>query len=203
MQEDGVDKQENYQYINDKKKSRRLSALNIFLTAVIIVLIIALIVFTVVITSFQVKGESMLPNLKEDNRIVVLKYRYTLEYGDIVVLHSPALPSAMEVDGKTAVKRVFGKAGDTIAFDKSACKWIRNGEYVEEEYFGGEYNDDYLNSFPLEYPELQGNGLTIPEGHLFVLGDNRCIPGAYSLDSHVYGPISEDAVIGKVIYVMD
>ncbi|MDE6614832.1 MAG: signal peptidase I [Clostridia bacterium] len=193
MQEDGVDIQQNYKYIGDDKKSRKLSAINIFLTLVIIVLLIALIVFTTTITSIKVRGESMMPNVKEGDRLVLLKRGYTLEYGDIVVFHR-------DEDTDAAVKRIIGKAGDTIAFDKQANKWVRNGEYVEEDYFGGEYNESYFSGMLLE---LQDEGIEIPEGHLFVLGDNRNIPGGYSYDSHHYGPLPEEAVIGKVIHIID
>ncbi|MBD5086509.1 MAG: signal peptidase I [Clostridiales bacterium] len=195
MQKDGVDIQENYTYISDEKKSRKLNALNVLLSVVIILLIVALIVFTTTFTSFKVIGESMLPNVKEGDRLVLQKRGYTLEYGDIVVFNR-------QEDSEAAVKRILGKAGDTIAFDKQACKWVRNGEYVEENYYEDEceYNEVYFSSMLWE---LQGEGITIPEGHLFVLGDNRNIIGGYSYDSHHYGPLPESSVIGKVIYIMD
>ena len=195
MQKDGVDIQENYTYISDEKKSRKLSALNVLLTLIIILLIVALIVFKTTFTSFKVIGESMLPNVKEGDRLVLQKRGYTLEYGDIIVFNR-------QEDTEAAVKRILGKAGDTIAFDKQACKWVRNGEYVEENYYedGCEYNEVYFSSMLWE---LQGDGITIPEGHLFVLGDNRNIAGGYSYDSHHYGPLPESSVIGKVIYIMD
>lgn len=195
MQKDGVDIQENYTYISDEKKSRKLSALNVLLTLIIILLIVALIVFTTTFTSFKVIGESMLPNVKEGDRLVLQKRGYTLEYGDIIVFNR-------QEDTEAAVKRILGKAGDTIAFDKQARKWVRNGEYVEENYYEDEceYNEVYFSSMLWE---LQGDGITIPEGHLFVLGDNRNIAGGYSYDSHHYGPLPESSVIGKVIYIMD
>ena len=87
MQEDGVNLQENYNYIGDRKKSGRLSALNIFLSIVIIALLVALIVFTTTITSIKVRGESMMPNVVDGDRLVLLKRGYSLEYGDIVVFH--------------------------------------------------------------------------------------------------------------------
>lgn len=194
MQEDGVNIQDNYSYIDDKK-TRRLSALNVFLTLVIIVLLIALVIFTTTVTTIKVIGESMLPNVKEGDRLVLLKRGYNLEYGDIIVFHR-------QEDDEAAVKRIIGKAGDTISFDKRAKKWVRNGKYVEEDYYDEdcEYNEGYFSSMLLE---LQGSGITIPEGHLFVLGDNRNIPGGYSYDSHFYGPLPEDSIIGKVIYIMD
>ena len=195
MQEDGVNVQENYTYISDKKRAGRLGALNIFLSIIIVLLLIALIIFTTTITSIKVSGERMMPNLVDGDRLVLLKRGYTLEYGDIVVFHR-------EQDEDAAVKRIIAKGGDVISFDKDALKWVRNGEYVEEDaYFNGEYSESYFSSMLFE---LQGNGLTIPEGHLFVLGDNRNMPGSYvSKDSHMYGSLSEDTVLGKVIHIIN
>ncbi|MDE5990831.1 MAG: signal peptidase I [Clostridia bacterium] len=193
MQEDDVNKQENFNYISDEKKSRRLSALNIFLTVIIILLLIALIVFTTTITSIGVRGISMMPNVQEGDRLILLKRGYTLDYGDIVVFHR-------EEDEESAVKRIIAKGGDVISFDKNELKWVRNGEYVEEDYFDGEYSESYFSSMLLE---LQGKGLTIPDGYLFVLGDNRNMPGSYvSKDSHMYGPLPENTVLGKVIRII-
>ena len=194
MQDDDVKIQENYTYISDDKKSKRLSALNIFLTVVIVLLIIALIVFTTTITSIGVRGESMMPNIQDGDRLILLKRGYELDYGDIVVFHR-------EEDAESAVKRIIGKGGDVIAFDQTALKWVRNGEYVDEsEYFGGEYSESYFSSMKIE---LLGDGLTIPDGHLFVLGDNRNMPGSYvSKDSHMYGALPQSSVLGKVLKII-
>ena len=194
MQEDGVNLQENYNYIGDRKKSGRLSALNIFLSIVIIALLVALIVFTTTITSIKVRCGSMMPNVADGDRLVLLKRGYSLEYGDIVVFHR-------EQDEDAAVKRVIGKGGDVISFDLAQLKWVRNGEYVDEgAYFAGEYSESYFTSMLFE---LQGKGITIPDGHIFVLGDNRNMPGSYvSKDSHMYGPLSEEDVLGKVIHII-
>lgn len=193
MQEYDIDLQDNA-YNDDKKQSKTFGKLlNGLMTVIIVFLIIAIILLTTTITSIGVQGDSMMPNVLEGDRLVLLKWGYKLNYGDIVVFHR-------EEDESAAVKRVIGKGGDVIAFDLKAYKWVRNGEYVdEEEYFGGEYNDIYINSMN---GDLKKNGITVEEGHLFVLGDNRNIPGGYSKDSHMYGTLPQDTLMGKVIKII-
>ncbi|MDE6188735.1 MAG: signal peptidase I [Clostridia bacterium] len=178
------------------RRSKALKIVNIVLSVVIVLLIIAIILFTTTLTLIGVKGESMMPNLIEGDKLVLLKWGYSLDYGDIVVFRKD---KENEEGEEVIVKRVVAKGGDVISFDTSTMKWIRNGEEVEESYFKGEYNNDYFTSI---LPELTADGITVEEGHIFVLGDNRSIPKGWSNDSHIYGAIPQDTVMGKVIKVI-
>lgn len=192
---------EKYSYIPDMqddgnaKKEKKYKIANIFLITVIVVLVVFLIVFSTAFTTMTVSGDSMYPNLQNNDKIILQKYGYQLTYGDMVVF------PRKDSNGNTinAVKRIIAMGGDTLKFENK--KWILNGKALDEPYFSGDYSESYFSYG--DYVEvLFGEGITIPEGYLFVLGDNRNIPGGgISVDSHIYGPISASDVIGKVIKV--
>ena len=132
-----------------------------------------------------VKEHSMEPTLEENNYIFLSKQAYTLfgdpEHGDIVVFHS----DLTTVDGKEKllVKRIIGLPGDTIMITGGTV--YRNGEALEEAYT----KDGYTAT---EVPEL-----TVPEGTVFAMGDNR----QNSIDSHHgdVGCVPIDQILGKAV----
>jgi len=99
------------------------------------------------------------------------------ERGDIVVLHPPGAD-----DGKPYIKRVIGLPGDRVAFDDGYV--TINGERLDEPYLDGPITDCDQASHCQE---------TVPEGAVYVLGDNR----DNSADSRVFGPVAIDRIIGK------
>ena len=123
-------------------------------------LAVAVAVIAVVFTFFarivKVDGHSMDPTLANGERILIGMLKDP-DYGDIVV-----------VDGYTSyskplVKRVIGKGGDTIDIDFTAGIVYRNGEALDEPYTA---EPTYLQE-SVTFP------ITVPEGCLFVMGDNR------------------------------
>ncbi|WMM32399.1 signal peptidase I [Shouchella clausii] len=151
--------------------------------AIAIALILAFVVRTFVMTSFEVRGVSMVPTAHDGERFIVNKLSYQFgepERFDLIVFH------ATEED--SYIKRVIGLPGDTIRFEDDIL--YINGEQIEEPYLeeakaaysGPAYTEDY------SFEE------TVPENHVFVMGDNR----PASLDSRVIGPVNEDEIIGKV-----
>ena len=143
-----------------------------------------------------VDGESMLPTLNDKDRMIVNKFGYVVgepERFDIIVFHAP--------EEKDYIKRIIGLPGDTIEY-KNDILYV-NGEAVDEPYLD-EYKEEYkeqnldgtlTESFTLTDKLGQE---TVPEGHLFVMGDNR----RESKDSRHIGFVSMDDVIGKtsIIY---
>lgn len=127
-----------------------------------------------------VVGESMEGSFHDGDYLLVYKHAYNEknvpEYGDVVVI------DAEKVEGNaTFIKRVVGKPGDTVEILEGDL--YRNGEKVEEAYAKEK----------MESGELQ---VTVPEGEVFLLGDNR----NHSMDSRIFGSVGiEEEVIGKVI----
>lgn len=203
MQQDDIEKgTDNYKinYIpdenNQRKKNRKYVILNIGLFCLCAVLVVLIILFTAVFTTVKVSGESMYPTLEDGDRIFLQISNFEMSYGDIVVF------TRQDSDGKSvnAVKRIIAMGGDTLSFDRKTEKWVVNGIPLEETYFLGEYSANYFDK--IYDTAIYDEGITIPSGYLFVLGDNRNIAGgSLSVDSHIYGPIPADSVVGKVLKV--
>ena len=119
------------------------------------VAVIAL-VFTFGLRVVQVDGHSMQPTLLNGERLLMTPLK-TPDYGDVVIVDS-YIPY-----GKPLVKRVIGKAGDTIDIDFEAGIVYRNGAALEEPYTA---EPTYLFE-SVEFP------ITVPDGCLFLMGDNR------------------------------
>lgn len=134
----------------------------------------------VVVSPSVVVGESMEGSFQDGDYLLVNKLAYlntnVPDYGDVVILDSE------KVQGHaTFIKRVVGKPGDVLDFSDGDL--YRNGELVEEPY-------------ALEKMESEAMSVTVPEGEVFLLGDNR----NHSMDSRMFGSVDiQDEVIGKVI----
>jgi signal peptidase I len=129
---------------------------------------------------------SMLPTLQLEDRVLVEKLRprlhQPLPLGTVVVFHPPTVLQQAGYDPSSAlIKRVVGRPGDRIEV-RDGRLW-RNGEAVERDW----------SAEPMAY---HLDGLTVPPGHLLVLGDNRNA----SLDSHLWGPLPEEQLIGTAVW---
>lgn len=126
----------------------------------------------------RVDGFSMEPSLHSGEFVIVnkLAYRFGLpQRGDVIVFHFPRDPE------QEYIKRVIGLPGDDVAVAEGRVKV--NGETLDESYI-------------MQPPRYSGNW-RVPEGSLFVLGDNR----NNSSDSHNWGPVALDQVVGKAVLV--
>lgn len=174
-------------------KHPMLTVINIVLTLVIILLVVAIISLLWLITPMRVEGDSMRDTLHDNDIIWVQKVNYKLAVGDVIVFQRPD-------SAGPPVKRIIAMEGDTVLFDKQKG-WIVNGEVLVEDYITtltNGYMDNYLDSNsqdPLVKTLLTTTGLIVKKDQLFVLGDNRNI----SYDSHVYGCINKSWIIGKVL----
>jgi signal peptidase I len=118
------------------------------------------------------------------DRVIALTRFFSYDRGDLVVFHPPPRAEAVCGVAGTYVKRVIGLPGETIEIRliEGAAHLYVDGEELEEPYV--ERRDDG--------PEER---FSVPDGHAFVLGDNR----AQSCDSRVFGPVHEDDVIGTLV----
>ncbi len=138
-----------------------------------------------------VDGLSMMPTLHDQDRMIVNKLSYKIgepERFDIVVFHAP--------ENKDYIKRVIGLPGDHIEY-KNDTLYV-NGEAYEEPYLE-EYKQQVIDG-PLTEPftlEEKIGRETVPEGHLFVMGDNR----RFSKDSRHIGTVPLEEVLGKTSIV--
>ncbi len=126
-----------------------------WIESIIIALILAVIIKAFIFETVLVDGSSMMPTLRDRDRLAVNKIGYRLDgprHGDIVVFKYPADPSLI------FIKRVIGTEGDRVE--------VRNHRvYIN----GVELNEPYINERPLgDYSEV-----VVPRGTVFVMGDNR------------------------------
>jgi len=140
-----------------------------------------------------VDGESMMPTLEHEDRMLVNKIGFLIgepERSDIVVFHA--------TKDKDYIKRVIGVPGDHVAYENDQL--YINGKAQAEPYLSDlkkQYNlgsGTLTEDFTLErLTEME----VIPEGYVFVLGDNR----RNSTDSRIIGLVPIEEIIGSTNYV--
>ena len=149
--------------------------------ALISAALVLVLIFSFFFRIIQVDGRSMVPTLANGDKLIVWAAGYTPQRGDVVIVDS------YTAYGKPLVKRVIAKGGDTISIDYDAGTVTVNGEVLHEDYIAEPTHLGYDVQFPY----------TVPEGKLFVMGDNR----NESLDSRAssIGCIDERDILGKVL----
>lgn len=128
----------------------------------------------------KVEGTSMLPELRDQERIFVNKFVYRIENisrRDIVVFWYPRDTS------KSYIKRIIGMPGDKVEIRKGVV--FVNDHRIEEPYLVPEYEDH--RSFPPVY---------VDDAHYYVLGDHR----NQSNDSRMWGLVPENYIYGKAVF---
>jgi signal peptidase I len=166
-----------------------------------VALVIALVVRTLLLQAFKIPSSSMENTLLVGDHIFVNKFVYgyhvpytkgrilrfsTPKRGDIIVFVFPEDPD------KDFIKRVIGVPGDTVEIRQKTV--FVNGRPIDEPYVrfaDGRNPDGYLRSRDNMAP------VRVPEGKLFMLGDNR----DRSYDSRFWGFVDMDAVIGKALFI--
>ena len=148
---------------------------------IIIIVVIALAIFLVtrlVIQNYVVEGPSMEPNLETGQWVLVNKVVYKLhppQRGDIVVLNSISPPPPV------LIKRVIGLPGEKIEIKAGKVYIIddQGSHLLEESYIDVDTN--------------KAGSWEVPEGHYFVMGDNR----PHSADSRTWGSVPVGNIVGK------
>lgn len=143
------------------------------------------VLFTFVIRLIGVDGHSMVPTLQDGDRLLVLNSMLydDYQYGDIVVLRKEAFLE------EPIVKRVIATEGQTVDIDFSTGSVYVDGTLLKEDYI----NELTFTEEGTEFP------LTVPEGSIFVMGDNRNHSND-SRDSRL-GTVDTRYVIGKVVFL--
>ena len=130
-----------------------------------------------------VNGDSMVRTLNDGDRLIITARDYNIEQGDIIIISQP------NTYEKVLIKRVIAKGGQTVDIDAVKGVVYVDGEVLDEPYLSVKTK---TAGDGFTYP------VTVPEGKLFVMGDNRNI----SADSRYAGIgfIDERYVVGEAIY---
>ena len=162
-----------------KKKGEKLSLFEV-VEAIVVAFVIIAIAFTFIFRVFDVNGPSMVPTLEDGDKLIVSTVGYKPERGDIVIISD-----TVGID-EPIVKRIIALPGDTVDINFTTGVVTVNG--VEEEYS----EELTFQQFDIAFP------ITVPEGTVFVLGDNR----GNSIDSRStrVGCVDERLIVGKVLF---
>ena len=149
--------------------------------ALISAALVLVLIFSFFFRIIRVDGSSMVPTLVNGDKLIVWGAGYTPQRGDVVIVDS------YTSYGKPLVKRVIAKGGDTVSIDYATGTVAVNGEVLQEDYIA---EPTYLG-YDVQFP------YTVPEGTVFVMGDNR----NQSLDSRstYVGCIDERDILGRVL----
>lgn len=172
---------------NTKTGARFTSELFSWGESLMMVLLFFVIVFTFFVRLIGVDGSSMFPTLEDHNIMLVSNLNYTPSKGDIVVLNKEGFGNNQPI-----VKRVIAVGGDTVDIDANTGDVILNGEALDEPYIS-EKIDTLEKMGDMPYP------VTVPEGQIFVMGDNR--NGSTDSRWQMLGLVDERYVLGHVLTV--
>lgn len=168
-----------------------------------------LLIFTFCARLCRVDGESMKNSFENGQTLIISDFFYTPDNGDVIVFHQT------EGFQKPLVKRVIATGGQTVTLNFANKSIIitetKTGETVDySDEFAVYYNEsktDFGDQYPWHdnlneqkvnaaYDKITGDyTFDVPEGMLFVMGDNRNFSG----DSRMLGFIDERTVLGKAI----
>ena len=129
-----------------------------WLQALVMALVSLILLFTFVGRVIGVQGSSMVPTLHDKDMLLLQSIGYEPKPGDIVVLTKESFMA------QPIVKRVIAVGGQTVDIDYAAGTVAVDGVALEE---------DYINEAMYELPPDYATHVEVPEGSIFVMGDNR------------------------------
>ncbi len=179
------------------------------------VLLFVLVIRSFVFEPFRIPSGSMMPTLLEGDFIFVKKYAYGLRLpvtetkiietgepkrGDVIVFRLPQDPSI------NYIKRVIGLPGDTVVYERH--RLTINGETIDMQpvAIGAEKPSVHLEDLDGRLHDIQiyeaydsprDGTYRVPEGHYFVMGDNR----DRSKDSRYIGAVAEEFLVGEAVRI--
>ena len=159
-----------------------------WLQALTFALVIIMIVFTCFARIIGVDGHSMEPTLQDRDMLLLQCAGYEPRQGDVVVLHK-----SFSTTGEPIVKRVIAVGGQSVHIDYDTSTVYVDGEPVDDSYLGE----------PMVQPgssTMQGTDWDIPEGSVFVMGDNRNNSSDSREES--LGPVENQYVLGRALVVL-
>ena len=181
-----------------EKKNNLFNDIVEILETMLISVFVVLLLFTYLMRPVTVDGSSMVPTLQDNDRLVMRRLLYHPHRGDIVVVSNYA-GHILDSNGNVVnsgyslnenlIKRVIAVSGQTIEIrEKEGAVYI-DGQPLQEDYIN---ELTHTNDGAFSYP------LTIPEGYIFVMGDNR----NHSTDSRnpSIGLVAEEDVLGQAYF---
>ena len=167
----------------DRKPESRIELYD-WVQCIVVALIVGILVFMHGFRIVNVDGLSMYPTLQHADKIITSDLFYSPKAGDIVVVQTDTYGS------DPLVKRIIAVGGQTVDIDFELGIVYVDGVALDE---------PYINSPTLEREDFSGP-ITVPEGYLFLMGDNR--NRSTDSRSNMVGLVDERCIIGKVYFIL-
>ncbi len=155
-----------------------------WLQCIVVALVTSILIFVFIGRVTGILGPSMEKTLYNNDRVVISNLFYTPKQGDIIIWTKESFRSV------PIVKRVIATENQTVNMDfKTGQVWV-DGVLLKETYIKEQMWRNYDVTFPV----------TVPEGCLFVMGDNRNV--SQDSRSSEVGMVDERCILGKVYYLI-
>ena len=182
----------------EEKRQKLFNDIVEILETMLMSVFVVILLFTYLLRPVTVDGSSMVPTLQDKDKLVMRRLLYEPHQGDVVVVSNYAghildsngnvIDSGSSLN-EILIKRVIAVAGQTIEVRTDEGLVYIDGEALDEVYVN---EPTRMNDGAFAYP------ITVPEGYVFVMGDNR----NHSTDSrnaHV-GLVAEEDILGNAFF---
>ena len=165
-----------------------------WLQTLVVAVVSIVLIFTFFCRITRVDGGSMLNTLHNGDLLLLWSAGYTPSAGDVVVLNKTAAETAALLGGEAIVKRVIATGGQTVQIDYASDTVYVDGQPLDEPYIRE------ANMSPMSGPYSGQTSFVVPEGSIFVMGDNRnaSTDGRHSM----VGPVEQGYVMGRAVCVL-
>lgn len=179
--ENRVDEQTGQELSSGEGKDPRRGGVRSWIRDLVVSVSVSAFIIIFLYQPVRVEGTSMLPMLKDQDRLFINKMAYRvgeIHRGDVVVFLYP------HDHTKSYIKRVIALPGDDLRIDRGLV--YVNGKQIAEKYVPRRFEDERSQ------PEMM-----VPQHEYFVMGDHRSI----SSDSRDFGPVERGLIYGKAAFV--
>lgn len=178
----------------NKKENKFIKSVFEWIDSFIVSFIAVVLIFTIFVGKVRVQGDSMNETLHEDDQLIVSDFCYNPQRGDIVIVSRNSeniVASEFESNLQPIVKRVIAVGGDTIEVTEDG-KVLLNDVEIDEPYI-----KDYAQNLGTPQEDMTVK-LEVPEGRIFVMGDNR--HNSRDSRSKYVWLVDKRYVLGKVLF---
>ena len=153
-------------------------------------LILFFVIRPLILPTYFIPSQAMAPTIVEGDRVVGHKFSTNADRGDVIIFDGESVSS---VASQNVIKRVVATGGETVEF-RDGMVFVDGVEIYEP--YVLEENSTRTRAVPIPGcdGEAANDRCVVPDGYVFVLGDNRL----NSQDSRVFGPVPNDAITAKV-----